>query len=428
MSEHDPMEDLFRDRAESYEYPFNEKDWSALEARLDREMPTRGGNFWGYALSTLLLVSIPWWPWNIENHQSAPSNTTEQTMPAPAAADESISVTHNSTNSVSEDATDLAAQTESSNLSTSSQSQTPTSTTTEVSPQTNTQSTNLTTSPSGPSSSNTSVSFADAQSDGASSEDSQAESKRKAIEHLHLNSLSLNRDGLAMEATLIPNDESPNTIEELIDAPHAVTSDFEDGGEIVSSEKDKGWQTWRPFVLVGSEYGGTQMNNSPSLGFRAGAGIRYQPFEQWSASIGVNYANIGYTAYGEEYKLAYELPQYHNLDWTDGHCYMFEFPIEVRWHPLNWLNIGTGLRSYYIQRETYDLYVKNDYGPTEKHGVEYEVPHSALMAHWIISAGFAVPVGKDYVEIKPFYQVPLKGVGHGSVWWNSAGVSMMYLF
>ncbi|NVK27805.1 MAG: hypothetical protein HWE14_07160 [Flavobacteriia bacterium] len=419
MSEHDPMEDLFRDRAESYEYPFNEKDWSALEARLDREMPARGGNFWGYVLSTLLLVSIPWWPWNIENHQSAPSNKTEQIAP-----------NQNGTPSVSEAVPtmtegEIANSTSSENdlqeNATSSSIQTPRNTNSEVSPQTNnTTTSNL--------AANSNTNVTNGTNAAPMREVVQSEEKRKAIDLLALNSKSLNRNEMTLESQLIPNEETPWTIEELILSPVNLTSE-DDGGDIVSTDdKLRDWQVWSPYVLVGTEYGGTQMNNSPSLGFRAGAGIRYRPFEQWSASIGVNYANIGYTAYGDEYNLQYDLPVYHNLDWTDGHCYMFEFPVEVRWHPLEWLNIGTGLRSYYIQKETYDLYVKYDYGPIEKHGVTYEDPHSSLMAHWILSAGFAIPVGSDYIEINPFYQIPLKGLGHGSVWWHSAGVSMMYLF
>lgn len=405
MSEHDQMEDFFRDRAENYEYSFNERDWEALEARLDRELPTRGGNFWGQVLAGILIISLPWWPWTQEQPtplvNSNPISTTVDSKP------EAVAVPNRE--EVNSEPSSISVSSSDANPSLVTESSTPSANT---APLSNTSAYSVVSAAGNPS--------------------------RTAI-----NALNQERLGLAFTrvnpATFSVSRPYRGSVKERTNT--AMSEGKLDGlkgssedDEIIEEPTVRDWQVYRPYLTVGGEYAGTQMDNSPQLGYRAGLGIQVQPLRQWSLSLGLNYANIGYTAYENEFYPDQEVysglvnAQYEHISWTDGTCIMWEVPVLLRWHPTSWLSVGTGLRSYLIDREEYDVYVNSQYAPTTKTTYISDQNHSSFMAHWFLNAGFQIPLGNDYIEIQPFYQLPLKGVGTGRVEWHSAGVSLRYLF
>ncbi|NVK04667.1 MAG: hypothetical protein HWD92_07580 [Flavobacteriia bacterium] len=410
MSEHDQMEEFFRDRAENYDYPFNERDWEALEARLDREMPTRGGNFWGQVLAGILIISLPWWPWT-------------QDQPTPLVK---------STNSITTVTTPTILE--------ENPSSTPLEATTETHASPDAMSSPIATSEVSTPLNQNEINTPRA-SENASGNTSNALSIGNAVQRSSFVPLEQERLGFAQHTVLsspfrVPNYYTPSVKGDYTSSSTPSKSKLPSTSDeaVVEIPKERDWQVFRPYVALGMEYAGTQMNNSPQLGYRAGAGIQIQPLRQFSLSLGVNYANIGYTAYEREFYPDQEVytsivnAQYEHISWADGTCTMWEVPVVVRWHPTRWLNVGTGLRSYIIAREEYDLYVSSQYAPVQKSTVVYEENHSALWAHWTINAGFQIPLGSDYLEIQPFYQIPLRGLGTGNVEWHSAGVSLRYLF
>lgn len=406
MSEHDQMEEFFRDRAENYEYSFNERDWEALEARLDRELPTRGGNFWGQVLAGILIISLPWWPWTQEQPtplvNSNPISTTVDSKP------EAVAVPNRE--EVNSEPSSISVSSSDANPSLVTESSTPSANTAPLS--------------------NTSAYLVVSAVDNPS---------RRAI-----NALNQERLGLAFTpvnpATFSVSrpyrgsvKERTNTAmnEGKLDALKRGSAE----DEIIEEPTVRDWQVYRPYLTVGGEYAGTQMDNSPQLGYRMGVGLQLQPLKHWSLSVGLNYANIGYTAYEREFYPDQEVygslvnAQYEHISWASGTCIMWEVPVAVRYHPTSWLSIGSGLRSYIIDSEHYDVYVMSQYSPVaSKSTVAHDNNSSAFMAHWMISAGFQIPLGADYLEVQPFYQFPLQEIGTGNVKWHSAGVSLRYLF
>ncbi len=384
MSEHDPLEEFFRDRAENEIHPFNEKDWEALEARLDREMPVRGGNFWGMVLAAVLLMSIPWWPWSIEGPEpydpSTPQIAPITTIETPQEVESKTLLESDEVKNVEADKTSVS---ESEPAST-----TPSIST--ITPRTATK----------PSERTYTLTRADEST-------------------LMISPLGYR---------IIP-EKDVNTTEPLgvfaTPVPYATSDD------LVSEDvkTDNLLRSWRPYVLTGFEYSGTQMNNAPQLGYRLGAGVRYFPIEYISIAAGVNYSRVNYSCYGDEYETDAELPYGLSLNWTDGYCEMVEFPLEVRVHPTSWLNFGAGLRSYVIVGQKYDHYLNNEFGPDVKVPYESWEATSAFAGHLKFNMGFALPIGSRYqLELQPFYQIPLRGLGAGNVRWNTAGASLTFLF
>lgn len=395
MSERDPMEDFFRDRAEDYDYPFNEKDWDALEARLDRELPVRGSQFWGQVLAGILLVSIPWWPWT--NEQPTPiMNGIATEAPMPIEASEEPVVESNST-------------------------QQPMSRTDNVDSDV--------------------VTYEQSAASSASLSSNNREPQNVITNEARTEALNSRTEisGVVLTSRSIWPVQSLNVFNSDINRPIDAISQDEDPisdipDESVISRPSRDWKVWQPFIQFGGEYAGTQMDNSPQFGYRLGFGIRYQPLRYLSVSTGLNYANVGYTAYTEEeFEADYFISTgtntpYGQFSWVDGNCLMLEVPIEVRWHPLKWLNVGTGIRNYFVQSEIYDAYYNDPVFGGSKTTYTNASGGSFWAAHLMFNVGFDIPVGRNTIELQPFYQIPLKPVGSGNVEWRSAGITARYLF
>lgn len=443
MSKHDPMEELFRDRAEKYDYPFEEKDWEALEARLDYEMPRKGGHFMGYLLVGLLLVSLPFWPWSIDSTPSTPQNWEEQTSPI-----EETNTPLTSTDDVkSETAIPAEANSEVNNTTDdkpSASDVTTTHVTSNPASQSKPQSTSTdrsntskhmdeiddpsipevtpTANPTLVINNQTSQDEPEQNRDSPSETNGEMPSSSDSSDNVQV----AGTDPIAADEYVLNNEE--DSVEQ---GPERVyISDIMERMESPGVKlPEDGRKTWNFFVLAGVETGGTQLNRLTRFGWRGGLGVRYSPLSYLSINTGVNFSQLGYTAWGDEYDLqGYQLPYGDELAWTDGSCDMIEIPLEVRYHPYSWMNIGAGIRSYYVQQEEYDLYYESRYNDDYMYNYVNKPAAFSWVSHAVFSLGFNVPVYGRQLEIQPFYQMPLKGIGYGEVEWQSYGVSVLYLF
>ncbi|GGH75640.1 porin family protein [Phaeocystidibacter marisrubri] len=439
MSKHDPMEELFRDRAEKYDYPFEEKDWEALEARLDYEMPQRGGNFIGYLLIGFLLISLPFWPWSINSSPSTQqrwedsnSDIEESSMPN-SSNDNAIAnptfeehatpemeverSTMDVSPAVSEPKTITASNPKSTPSGVPSSIDAPKKL--EMNPQQE-----VNTEPTSPKASTISVNEPNVVDASGNNEDPEQLSGEylpttdSAFSKLENERLEANEDEYVVNYESEPIAESP-----------ALNSESDSLSNEIISPQTSTRRRWNFFVLAGAEKGGTQLNRLTRFGWRAGFGVRYSPLSSLSINTGINFSQLGYTAWEEEYDLKdYELPYGDELAWTDGSCNMIEIPLEVRYHPVKWMNIGAGIRSYYVQQEEYNFHYESRYNEDYTNNYVNKTNAFSWVSHAVFSLGFNVPVYGKQLEIQPFYQMPIKGIGQGEVEWQSYGVSILYLF
>lgn len=404
--ERDPMEELFRKGSGESQFEFQEADWSDLEKRLDRELPTPGSHFWGHVLLGLFIISLPWWPWSIDSKPYPKVSSDVQSQesiieksPSTDVPSENIVDSDEATSGDVEVAVDKNAD-----ESTVNHTQRTAIASSNKQPKTESNTTEL-----------RQTTYASPESNPV---DKRAEStvnwEAAQLFPKSLHNISAAPTSLPLWPSFTVNEKPETTSEEAV---------------ISTPISNRNYRILSPFLLVGMEYGGTQMDNSPRLGYRAGLGVRYRPFQAFSINAAFLYANVAYTAYGDEYVFANGAPPGIVLDWTDGICEMYEIPIDINWHPTLNSSIGVGVRSYLIQRQEYDLYFHNYSGAESKYNYVVEENHTAWAPHLYFTAGYFFDLwNKGGLEIQPFYQLPLTGIGVGSVEWHSAGASVVVRF
>jgi hypothetical protein len=148
-----------------------------------------------------------------------------------------------------------------------------------------------------------------------------------------------------------------------------------------------------------------------------------------SVETGVLYDKKNYYTKGEYFdkaKLSYL--QSVNLISADGSCHMWEIPLNIKYDfstqkKHNWF-VTAGLSSYIMNKEYYNFQY-------EKNGVvnqkAYDFYHSSQ--DWFsvlnVGGGINIKTGKEYfLQVQPYYKIPLGGVGKGSLSLNSTGVNI----
>lgn len=168
-------------------------------------------------------------------------------------------------------------------------------------------------------------------------------------------------------------------------------------------------------------------------GYKLGIALEYNLTSKLSVSAGFIQSEVRYRAQGNEYKPPYGY-------WTDGivptqtigECLLFDIPISLKYRFLDFKHshvyVGAGLSSYIMQSEDYrfsyegnrsDL-VQGWYGETGSR-------------HWFSNVGFSIGYELDLhpnwsLRVEPFMSIPLKEVGWGNVKLYSLGnfISLNY--
>ena len=114
---------------------------------------------------------------------------------------------------------------------------------------------------------------------------------------------------------------------------------------------------------------------------------------------------------------------------ADGNCNMWEIPLNIKYdfntpHKLyNWY-VTAGISSYLMQKEYYDFtYNKN--GTVWTRGYDYSSNTKDWLSAINLGAGINIQAGKKtFLQAQPYYKVPIKGVGTGSLLLSSAGINI----
>lgn len=406
------MEELFRNRAEEFDYPFEEKDWNALESRLDYALPRKGGQFYGYLLVGIFILSMPYWPWEFNLPQSGRVPVEEINVQT-TIPEESIVVLDT-----------LEESPETVNLETESVANN-----TAAPIVKHVESASIASAPTRTDDHNSTTARAHSQSTAKSTE--KFENSQNAMEVYPEAQEEIAEEEVPI-APPTPSIADTCLIADEIEDDVYVVAEVDTSRETNSDDRiqpeKQSFDRFQYYFLFGGEVASTQLDRNLQKGMRFGFGARYFPIQQMSVGLGVNYGNIVYSSYGSEFTLDYDPPYGWSLDWTNGTCKMVEIPLEVRYQPLRWLNAGLGLKSYYIIEQQYSSYLSNLYGQEYEHYAEIEDRAFAFGAHLKFSLGFDIPIGNTQVELQPFYQIPLKGIGYGNVAWKSFGLSGIVLF
>ncbi|NBC64176.1 MAG: outer membrane beta-barrel protein [Bacteroidetes bacterium] len=176
------------------------------------------------------------------------------------------------------------------------------------------------------------------------------------------------------------------------------------------------------------------MSNFDSPGFKGGVMAEYAISKNFSVISGIAISNVKYKADGD----AYNPPQAWNYgvmpDRTSAVCVVLDIPINLKANLFNFdrsrIYTTAGLSSYIMVNEDYQFqYDRN------QQGLDSSWSDATGTRHWFSNAGFSIGVEYDLskswsVRAEPHIKVPLKGVGWGDVELYSFGnfLSLNYRF
>ena len=122
----------------------------------------------------------------------------------------------------------------------------------------------------------------------------------------------------------------------------------------------------------------------------------------------------------------------YKLETVDGFCDMWEIPLLLR-HTFDSKTktsafLSSGLSSYLMTRENYNYFYYYNGNPVRRNA-NYPNGKTHLFSILKISGGWIRNTGKNSSFIvEPFANVPLSGLGFGSVRLSSFGVNFSYQF
>jgi hypothetical protein len=186
-------------------------------------------------------------------------------------------------------------------------------------------------------------------------------------------------------------------------------------------------------LTVGGESSETNRNDFSKPNWKFGAQVEYRFFKKYSASVGANFIRKKYGATGDDYN-----PE--NGAWlygvspstVDAVCDILEVPVSISFFQYDNSENGfysrVGLSSFFMLEEHYWYsYDEEIPGQINYWGGENE------NKHWFAIGEFSIGYQhylrpKISVQIEPFIQIPLAGIGNGKVKLWSVGLNMKLNF
>jgi len=187
-------------------------------------------------------------------------------------------------------------------------------------------------------------------------------------------------------------------------------------------------------LLLSEEFSFVDRTNMTNLKWKAGLSVEYRFGGKHALKLGINYSQKDYmTSTIENYQVedgfwhkatapntASAICDVLELSWTESYF--------MKGHEKRGFFINGGLTSYFLLREQYDYtYDTNDPELLWSWG------ENNTNRHWFgigeVSVGYNLPfTNKSSLQIAPYAQIPLTGVGHGALKIFSSGVLIRYNF
>ncbi len=195
--------------------------------------------------------------------------------------------------------------------------------------------------------------------------------------------------------------------------------------ERISKQKERGIYL---SALAGPDFSTVKFQSVKSMGYSFGLLIGYRFNQHISLESGVYWDKKEYYSDGEYFnKSKTGIPSSVKIKDLNGNCGMFEIPVSFR-YDFGFGRKGrffstAGLNSYIMKKENYD-YTTNDY-PGWSRKVSYNNSSNNLFSILQLSAGYEYKLGKiGRIRVEPYLNIPLKGVGIGSMPISSAGLHL----
>jgi hypothetical protein len=166
-----------------------------------------------------------------------------------------------------------------------------------------------------------------------------------------------------------------------------------------------------------------------NAGYDLGVLAGYSFGKKWSIETGLLADKKFYYSEGEYFNTSkVYVPPNSKITSVEGNCSMWELPLSIRYNLKtspnhSWFVTG-GVSSYFMKKENYSYgYYYFSNGQTHYYDHSYESSSKTIFSVAQISGGYTRRIGKIAdLRIEPYFKIPLRGVGIGSMPFQSAGI------
>jgi hypothetical protein len=181
-------------------------------------------------------------------------------------------------------------------------------------------------------------------------------------------------------------------------------------------------------ILAGPDLSTVKFQQVKRTGYSIGLLAGYRFNRHISIETGLFWDKKQYYSEGEYFNTSKtDIPGTVKIKDLEGNCNMFEIPVSFR-YDFAFGRKGrffstAGLNSYIMKKENYD-YTTEDY-PGWSRKVTYNNSSNNLFSILQLSGGYEYGLGKTIrMRVEPYLNIPLKGVGIGSMPLSSAGIHL----
>jgi hypothetical protein len=181
-------------------------------------------------------------------------------------------------------------------------------------------------------------------------------------------------------------------------------------------------------VMAGPDMSAVAFGPLYKPGYNFGLQVGYRFSNRWSVNAGVIYTKKFYKTDSShfEYKGS-PWPSNKTVSRVEGNCSMWEIPVNVRYdfsynNKRRWF-ASTGLSTYLMDKEDYDVYYRWNGSPTYDQPWESDSNTTYLFSILNLSVGMERSLGKRFsLQAEPYLKIPLKDLGMGNMRMNSYGI------
>lgn len=186
-------------------------------------------------------------------------------------------------------------------------------------------------------------------------------------------------------------------------------------------------------IMAGLDASTVKFSYADKANISGGIVVGYHLTNFISLHTGALFTRKNYKMRGQDFKApAGSWVANYKLETVDGFCNMWEVPLVMRYtfssktktQPF----ISTGLSSYFMTRENYNYFYYYNGLPVRRNA-NYPNGKTHIFSILKISGGWIRQTGKTTaLAIEPFANLPLSGLGYGSVRLSSFGLNFSYQF
>ncbi len=185
---------------------------------------------------------------------------------------------------------------------------------------------------------------------------------------------------------------------------------------------------WAFSAVAGLDYTNIHGRGTSKLGYNLGLLASFNVTKRLSVSSGILLTKKFYKADSSSFHPPKHYFTYYvdQLNWVDGHCYMWDIPLNIRYdvivRPTSRWFINAGMTSYIMRKQQYTYeYVYNS-APSTK-----QWQTNSQQNEWFKIANLSIGWEKQFssnwsLQAEPFMKLPLTGVGFGKMDMSTSGV------